>query len=291
MIDGLRAEFPSATRWVAGLQRPAVAREPVGWAFLSAAGAGFVVGGIVGLVLLTAAPVLFSATEPRPTWFTYPVITRAAASLAIGAVALRSGGVAALALYVLYELALIVAAFPGRQRSCAFVDSAHPQTCDILGLVVDHWPMWLALALGAIGSRWLFRAGGQHGANRLLRGAGTFAVVVTIATTLYGVLTYATISSRESSLEFVLMAIYVLGQLVGGILAGMILGRSRSAAALLMGLLVISGLAATLPNIRANWIPNMPLEMLFLSYSGVFAPLVGAIGIALGWTVRRRQTM
>src|SRR4051812_26812072 len=107
MIDGLRAEFPSATGWVARLRRPAVGRESIWWAFLSAAGAGFVVGGIVGLVVLTAAPVLFSATEPRPTWLTYSFFTQTAASIAIGAVALRSGGFAALALYVLYQLALI----------------------------------------------------------------------------------------------------------------------------------------------------------------------------------------
>lgn len=172
MRDALRAEFPGAAGWVGRLRTPTVAREPLRWAFLSAAGAGFILGALVGLVLFTVAPIILPATEPRPSWLNSSVVTQTAASIAVGAVALRSGGLSALALYVLYELALILAAFPGRQYGCtqfAARDPSRPFSCDLPGVIVDQWPTWLALTLGAIGSRWLLRPRGE-GANRLLRG-------------------------------------------------------------------------------------------------------------------------
>jgi len=280
MIDGLRGEFPSATGWVARLRQPSVARESVGRAFLSAAGAGFIVGGIVGLCLFAGAPVIFSPTEPRPSWLTYPVITQTAASIAVGAVAMRSGGPAALALYVLYQLALIVAEFPARQRSCSFVNPAFPQTCDIPGLVVARWPMWLALAIGAAGSLWLLRAR-DAGANQLLRGAGVFAVGLTLATTLYGVLTIATLSFRQSSFDFIFTAVYVLGALIAGVLAGVVLRRAPVAASVLVASLILSSLASSLPLVIRNSIPNMPLQMAYLQWSGVAASVLGAAGLLI----------
>ena len=279
MLDGFRAEFPGATGWFARLRTPTIAREPVGWAFLSATGAGFIVGGIVGLVVLTTVPVLFPATEPRPTWLTYPVITQAAASIAIGAVALRSGGPAALALFVLYQLALILAAFPGRLITCQQLGRGALPTfsfsCDIPGVIVDRWPMWLALVMGAAGSRWLLRAT-EPGANRLLRGAGAFAVVLTLATTTYGVLTYATLSFRQPSFDFIFTGVYVFGHVAGAFLAGLVLRRAPMAATVLLAALMLSVVALTLPNVLANRIPNMPLELLFLQWAGVVAPVLGA---------------
>jgi hypothetical protein len=284
MIDGLRSEFPSAAGWITRLRRPGVAREPLGWALLSAAGAGFIVGAIVGLVLFAGAPVLFSSNEPRPTWLTYPVITQAAASVTVGAVALRSGGPAALALYVLYQLALILAAFPGRQYTCTRFggqDPSRPFSCDIPGAIADRWPMWLALAVGAAGSRWLLRTG-DGGPNRLLRGAGVFAVVLTLATTLYGVLTYAALSFRQPSFDFTFTGIYVLGQLIGGILAGLVLMRAPVAASVLVAALILSSLSFSLPlGIRNTGPPNMPLELLFLQWSTVLATLLGAASVVL----------
>jgi hypothetical protein len=288
MIDSLRGEFPGASAWARRLRKPTIANEPVGWAFLSAAGAGFVVGGIVGLVVLTAAPILFSLTEPRPPWLTYPIITQAAASVAIGAVAMRSGGPGALALYVLYQLALIVAGFPARQRSCAFVNPAFPQTCDIPGLIVNRWPMWLALASGAAGSAWLLHAG-RTGANRLLRGAGVFAYGLTLATTLYGVLTIATLSFRQFSFDFIFTSVYVLGALIAGVLAGFVLRRAPAAASVLVAALILSSLASTLPLVIRNSIPNMPLQMAYLQWSGVAASVLGAAGVLIVRLFASRQ--
>ncbi len=250
------------------------------WAFLSAAGAGFIVGGIVGLCLFVAAPVVFSPTEPRPSWLTYSVITQTAASIAVGAVAMRSGGPAALALYVLYQVVLIVAGFPARQRSCSFVNPARPQTCDIAGLIVDRWPMWLALAIGAAGSPWLLRARDLR-ANQLLRGAGVFVVGLTLATTLYGVLTIATLSFRQFSFDFIFTTVYVLGALIAGVLAGFVLRRAPAAASVLVAALILSSLASSLPLVIRNSIPNMPLQMAYLQWSGVAASVLGAAGVLI----------
>lgn len=283
MRDALRAEFPGAAGWVGRLRKPTIARERVRWAFLSAAGAGFILGGVVGLVLFTAAPIILPATEPRPSWLNYSVVTQTAASIAVGAVALRSGGPAALALYVLYELALILAAFPGRQYGCtqfAARDPSRPFACDLPGVIVDQWPTWLALTLGAIGSRWLPRSG-DAGANRLLRGAGVYAVVLSLATTLYGVLTYATLSFRQPSFSFVFTAVYVLGALIAGVLAGFVLRRAPAAANVLVAALVLSPLALALPMVIRNSIPNMPLPMAYLQWSGVAASVLGAAGVLI----------
>jgi hypothetical protein len=236
--------------------------------------------------------VLFPATEPRPTWLTYSFITQTAASIAIGAVALRSGGFAALALYALYQFALILAAFPGRQYSCMQFggrDPSRPFTCDLPDFVIDRWPMWLALAVGAAGARWLLRPG-DDGANRLLRGAGAFAVVLTVATTLYGVLTYATLSYRESSSQLIFTAVYVGGELVAGLLAGLALSRAPAAASVLLAILIVSSLTFALPLAIRNGGPTMPFEMAFIQWSGVAASVLGAAGVLIVRLFASRET-
>lgn len=291
MIDGLRTEFPGATGAITRLRRPMVGGEPTLSAFVCAIGAGSIVGGIVGVLLIAAAPWIFSSTEPHPSWLTYPIMTRTAAAIAAGAVAVRTGGLRALAVYVLYELLQTAAALPGRSLSCSRAARLDPSLlgpCDLPGLIVSRWSTWLALAIGTAMSSWL-TAAGPVGPNRMLRAAGVFGLVLTAATSAYSVLTIATLDFRSLGLDNAFTSAYLISELVAGVLAGLILGRSRSAATVLVGLLVMSGLAATLPNMRANWIPSMPLQMMFLSYSGAFAPLVGAIGIVAGWTVGRRR--
>ena len=290
MIDSLRAEFPTLGG-IAALRRPTVLREPTPWAFVSAIGGGFVVGSIVSVLMFVVYPVLFPTAESRPEWLSPWTIVRASAGVVVGAVAVRAGGVRALLLYVLYELLQTAAALPGRQLSCSRFGGLDPAVlgpCDLPGLIVSHWPAWLALVIGAATSRWLL-ASGPEGANRMLRAAGVFGLVLTTAGTSFGVLAIATLESRQPGIDFAFTTAYLVAELVAGVVAGLILSRSRSAAVVLVALLVLSGLAATLPNIRANWIPNMPLQMAFLSYSGAFAPVVGGVGIVVGWIVGRRR--
>lgn len=291
MIEGLRAEFPSATGWIARLRRPAVARETIGWAFLSATGAGFIVGGILGLLLLTAAPVIFSATEPRPSWFTYSVITQTAASIAIGAVALRSGGLAVFALCALYQLGLIVATFPGRQFTCAQfrgVDAIYPFSCDLPGLIVDRWSTWLSLAIGAAASRWLVRSDGP-GVNWLPRGAGVYALVVATTTTGLGVLTIATIPIRTPDFQFIFSCIYLGAVVIAGVLAGLVLWRARLAASVLVAALTLSSLGLVLPFVVVTGIGNEPLQHAFTRWTAAIAPVLGAASILTVRVLARRR--
>ncbi|MDQ2950996.1 MAG: hypothetical protein M3R54_01890 [Chloroflexota bacterium] len=291
MIDGLRAEFPGVTAAITGLRRPIVGREPVFWAFLAAVGAGFIVSAIVGLLLFVGSPLVFRPTEPRPPWLTYANLTQTTAAFAVGAVALRAGGLRALAPYVAWSVLLLIAQLPGRQLSCSRSGGIDPSLlgpCDLPGLMLSRWSTWLALALGAAASRWLI-AIGPAGANLTLRAAGVFGLVLTAAGTSYGLVTIATLGFGQLLFDFALTTAYLVAELVAGALAGLILARSRSAAVVLVALLVLSGLASTLPNVRANWIPNMPLQMMFLSYSVAFAPVVGGVGIVVGWIVGRRR--
>ncbi len=286
MFEGLRAEFPEVGRVALRLRGPAIAREPLGWAFLSAAGAGFMVGGILTLVAIVLWPILFPPTEPHPEWLTFRSLTTASAAIAIGAVAIRARGPAALALYALYELAQILVQLYGRQLACRFDQNAPPPplglhfSCDLSGLIVDRWPIWLALAIGALASRWVIRESAA-GANTMLRGAGVFAVAVTLATTAYGILTIATLSFRGPYFDVAFTAVYVVGELIAGALAGLLLRRAPSAAAVLVAVVVLSGLAATLPLTLAQMqeMPKIPLELRFINWAGVLAPLLGAAAI------------
>lgn len=124
----------------------------------------------------------------------------------------------------------------------------------------------------------------------MLRAAGVFGLVLTVAGTSFGLVTIATLESRQLVFDFAFTTAYLVAELVAGVLAGLILARSRSAAVVLVALLVLSSLASTLPNIRANWIPNMPLQMAYLSYSGAFAPAGGVFGIVVGWILGRRRS-
>ena len=263
----------------------------VGWAFLSAVGAGFIVGGIVGLLLITVGPIVFSATEPRPSWLTYSLITQTAAAIAIGAVGLRSGGFAAFALCALYELALIVATFPGRQFTCAQfrgADPIYPFSCDLRGLIVDRWPMWVSLASGAAASRWLVRSE-RPGVNWLLRGAGAYALVVAISTTGLGVLTIATIPIRTAGFELVFSCLYLGAVVIAGVLAGLVLWHARLAASVLVIALVLSSLGLVLPFVIVNGIGNESLYLAFTRWTAAIAPVLGAASILIVRVLARRR--
>jgi hypothetical protein len=294
MLEGLRAEFPGATGWIARLRRPAVARESIGWAFLSAAGAGFIVGGIVSLLLAVLWPALFPPTEPHPSWLNVAAISRSAGALAIGAVALRSGGFGALGLYVLYELALTVAAFPSREYTCRQIGGGVGQgpefrfSCDLLGLVVDRWPTGLTLAIGAAASRWVLRSEGR-GANRLLRGAGVFAVVVAITLTALGVLTILTIPLRTAEFNLIFTCVYLVTEVIAGVLAGLVLWRAPLAASVLLVVLILASLASTFPLALTNGMPNEPYEVTFIRWAGAIAPMLGAASILIVRLLARRS--
>src|SRR5690348_8267086 len=110
----MRDEFPILTR----LGRPAIAVEPLWWAFLSGLGAGSVLGGIARIALLSLGPLLLPPTRPYPEWLSVNTIVLAVTTLATGAVLIRAGGVVAVAVYVGYELVRLLVALPGRVLLC-----------------------------------------------------------------------------------------------------------------------------------------------------------------------------
>ena len=130
MIEGLRTEFPGATRWVGHLEKPTISRESVGWAFLSALGAAFIVEAIVRIALMPIYPAVLPPTEPHPAWLTPSFVANVAGGFVAGAVALRAGGIAAVATYITYELLLLLAAYPGRAIFCERSGGAAPDLPD-----------------------------------------------------------------------------------------------------------------------------------------------------------------
>jgi hypothetical protein len=282
MIEGLRGEFPGATGWVARLQKPTIARETVGWALLSALGAGFFVGGIVHVALIPIYPALFPATEPHPAWLTPSLIGNVAAAVAAGAVALRAGGIAAIAAYVAYELLRLLAAFPGRALFCersrggVAVDLPGGVTgCDFASVVTEHWPVWLAIALGMLAAGLL--RGPVGDANWLLRGAGALVAIATILGSAVGF--FITVGGvNVDPMPF--NALFLVIEIFAGIAAGVLLARSPLAGAVLVALLIVGPtLAFTLPLALRNGVASEPVEFTFARWLGVLIPVLGAAAL------------
>jgi hypothetical protein len=67
VIEGLRGEFPGATSWVPRLEKPAISREAVGWALLSALGAAFIVEAVVRIALMASSRPCSRRPNPIPS--------------------------------------------------------------------------------------------------------------------------------------------------------------------------------------------------------------------------------
>lgn len=279
MIEGLRAEFPGATRWVARLAKPSIARESVGWAFLSALGAAFILEAIVRLALMAIYPALFPPTEPHPEWLTPSVIASVAGGVVAGAIARRAGGIPAVAAYVAYELAILLAAFPGRvlfcARSGALVQGLPGFSgCDFASLLTAHWPIWLALAVGVIAAPLVRTAAGEG--NRLLRGAGAVVLITSVLGSTVGLLVALSETGGNPNATL-LNVLFLVIQIVAGLAAGLLLARSPLAGAVLVALLIVApALAYTLPLALRGGFPSEPVEFTLAQWSGVLIPLVGA---------------
>src|SRR5206468_9396582 len=127
--DVLRAELAGVPTIHIDTSRLRVGREPLFWAVLCAIGAGFIVGGILTILLSAASPILFPPTEPHPSWLSVATIAGTVSAIAVGAVAVRIGGPTAVLLYVGYVLFGLIVQLPGRQFTCAR-NPAGPGSCD-----------------------------------------------------------------------------------------------------------------------------------------------------------------
>jgi hypothetical protein len=295
VIEGLRAEFPGVSRALEGARLPPVARTSLIWAFVAAVGASLIVGAIAEVFVLGVSPVLFPPTREQPSAFPLRELWDGAGEIAAGAVAVRAGGSAALALYVAYELALLVTALPGRMLFCSRAGPANQRVCDLGAMVVDRWPLWLALAVGVVTAMFLMRQPGS-GSNRLLRAAGLLSLCVTIGATAGALWQYAARPASEpipgEAATFAsLGGLFWIGWIVGAALAGLILARSSVAAAVLLAVLVVApSFAFGIPMIRGQvGAPVQPPLFVVAQWAWAWLPIAASVVMFAARELARRN--
>lgn len=274
MIEGLRAELPELARLGARLRRPSVARETTAWAFVSASGAALIAGAVVSLLVGGwLFPAVFPPTREHPSWLTSSAIATAAALIAAGAVALRAGGVAAVLVYAGYQLLRSLVALPGHLVFCERGGlTALGQPCDVASILLARWPELAALVLGAIAARSLLAVGGGR-ENRMLRGAGAFGLTVAILSTALGVALVGASPSGPLWPAVLVILIYALAGLVGGVA----LAPASLARTVLVALLVSAPqVALVLPLLLTQIQQSMPAEMAAAQLAQLAAPPLGA---------------
>ena len=262
-------EFPALSH----LRRPAVATEPIVWAFVSGLGANPVVGGTLRIVFLWLAPILFPATQQRPDWLSPNAIVVFVGAVAAGAVLMRAGGPVALLIYVGYEIVRVFAALPARQALCANAVNlpASVSGCDLFALLTERWVTFVALLLGAVlGLVWLRVRDGENG---FLRAAGAFSLVLVVVTTLVGLIF---VGRSDQTAQNAQLALFAVANILGGAAAGVLLARERFAAALLLVLLVVApGVSLALP-LAVQSANTLPFAF---RWSGVYVPAFAAIAL------------
>lgn len=289
----------------------AVAREPVGWSFVSAVGAGLLVGVVVELLLLAVYPMLFPPTREQPVVIPARDLWEGSAALAAGAVAMRAGGPRAVALYVLFELALVAAQIPARVFSCSRTlglaggfPTGFPSPCDYTTLITSRWYFWVALFIGVVIARAIAT---RDGSNTVLRAAGVLGVASAIALSLALAALYAFFApAAQGGSVFMLEGpggffiattdvptyALALGDVIGGAYAGALLARRSLAAPMLIALLLVApSFALGLPLWRGQtgMPPTEPLGFWLVRMSWLWTPLVGSLAVFVGWAVARRR--
>lgn len=285
MIEGLRAELPELARLGVRLRRPSVARETTAWAFVSASGAALIAGAVVSLLVGGwLFPAVFPPTREHPSWLTSSAITTAAALIAAGAVALRAGGVAAVLVYAGYQLLRSLVALPGRLVFCERGLTPPGQPCDVASILLARWPELAALVLGAIAARSLLAVGGGR-ENRMLRGAGAFGLTVAILSTALGVALVGASPSGPLWPAVLVILIYALAGLVGGV----VLAPASLARTVVVALLVSAPqVALVLPLLLTQIQQSMPAEMAAAQLAQLAAPPLGAALLFVARAYARR---
>lgn len=297
MIEGLRAEFPGLFRSAGSARFPGVARAPAIWACICALGAGFMVSAIAQLAVAVVFTLLFPPTSPRPFAFSTKIFWDVAGGVAAGAVATRAGGPRGLLAYVSFELLVVLLELPVRLFSCSRAPSGpiDGRACQYADMVVDRWPLWAAVIVGVVIAR--FVPTRQGGANPLLRAAGVLSAVVTVATSLNAYwLVFRPVDGVGLELFTYLSvgALYWLGFLAGGVLAGVLLRRSRFAAVVLLILCLIGpSFAFGIPLVRGQLpgLPVMPTPLFLSFWQWAWLPLAASAAILLARVVAQRNRL
>jgi hypothetical protein len=273
------------------VRRLSLAREPLGFAVLSSFGAALVVQAIVELAIIALYPIV-GLGKPLPFGLRASSIWERTGDVAAGAVAMRAGGLPAVAGYVALRLLDLLSITPLVGYSCArnaFVPL--PQPCDYPSLVASRWPVWLAVVLGAVAYRIIAERG--EGSNVLLRGAGALSLGVIVGSRVGSLLLWLGLVTTPSALlGSTETSVYVLalGTIAGAIVAGVILGRAPWAAVVLLALLLIGpSFAANFPLLaQQSGLSQEPLRMLLMRVSWFWTPLVASLALFGAWLLVRR---
>jgi hypothetical protein len=265
MREGLAREFPEAVRaaaWTrgrAGGRRPALSTESVLWATVSAIGAGFLASFVAQAVVGLASEALQAMRAPTP--FTlFPVVTMAGTAAA-SAVALRVGGVAALALYLAYVALEMALRLPGvmlfceRSGGAGFLVLAGPNQCTPGGYLISLWPQVIGIGIGVGVARAIAARG--DGINSLLRVAGGYAVAQFVVVQLWAAAVAQTASPLTSGLTLAAgMATAAVG---AGVIAAQ-LPRGIRSAAIVAGISLLPWATTQIPNSLRTLGTTVPAE-------------------------------
>lgn len=292
MIDGLGAEFPELARLVGRSRRLRLVREPAAWAFVSANGAAFLTTAVLSVVIGAVFPLLFPPTREHPDWLRPAAISSLVSLVVAGAVALRAGGPAAVLLYVGYQLLTFAAGIPGRLTLCERspggplpIAGGTPDTCDQLATLIAQWPELAALSLGVLLARAAAAPDQRTGANRTLRGAGAFVLVLAALSGGLGLVFSGSRGGDLVAMSGIVFAIYG----AAGAVAGLVLARVTLARAALVALLVPAPtLMVNLPLLRGQlWSPASP-ETQIAQAAALLAPVLASALLLALRAYRRR---
>jgi len=300
VLDSFRSEFPGVARALGAVHSPPIARTSIAWAFVAAAGASLVVAAVVELLVLAIAPLLFPPTREQPVLIPLRELWEAAGEIAAGAVAIRAGGIAAFALYVSFQLVLLLSSLPGVLLFCSrspLGGQSDLRICSYADLVADRWPMWLALAIGLVAAALLRTS--ADGSNRFLRAAGLASISISVGGAVGALLQYAIRPQAGpvpgDAATFALVGgPFWVGWLIGAALAGLVLSRATNAAAVLLAVLLVApSLAFGVPLARGQVgsPPVQPFLFLLAQWAWLWLPLGACIVLFVVRALTRRNRL
>ena len=282
MREGLAREFPEAVRaaaWTRGRfggRRSGLWTEPVLWAAISGIGVGLLVS-FAARALAGLTGEAFEALRSSPPFAIFPLVT-VAGTAAASAVALRAGGMAALALYLAYialEMALRVPGvmmFCERSGGAGFLVLAGPNQCTPGGYLVSLWPQVIGTGVGIIVARAIAARG--NGINSLLRVAGGYAVAQFVVLQVWGPIAQ-TASPLTSGLT--LAAGMATAAVAAGVVAAQLPHGIRSAA-VVAGVSLLPWLTTQIPNSVRTIGTTVPAEFVGpMLISALMQPIAAAL--------------
>lgn len=293
MRDGLARELPEAARaaaWTRGRvggSRPALWTEPVLWATISGIGAGFLVSFVAQAFVGLTNEALEALRTPQP--FTLFPLVMIAGTAAASAVALRVGGIAALALYLAYIALDAALRVPGWMTFCersggaGFPVLAGPNQCTPVGYFVSFWPQVIGIGIGIFVARAIAAPG--DGINSLLRVAGGYAVAQLVVVQVWAAVLPQTASPLTSGLT--LAAGMATAAAAAGVIAAQ-LPRGIRGAAIVAGISLLPWVTTQIPNSLRSFGTTVPVEFVGPMVITIFVQPIAAALLVMSAAITSR---